>query len=171
MLTSATILSARAGAPSEAPTPYEADRATQGMPFEVWKTRMGRHRTEGTVEAFMNVYRRGGIGGFWAGLGAIGCPLSRTSTSTRTCHHPQLPLQPAPAPAPALLPHPDTARQLKERGPRCGVTGVAGPKMVESATKGAILMYSKEMLNDSFLSSGFSPTTSGKSGVSRLQTP
>lgn len=81
-----------------------AEAASLGMPFEVWKTRMGRHRTEGTVEAFMNVYRRGGIGGFWAGL---------------------------------------------------------GPKMVESATKGAILMYSKEMLNDSFLSSGFSPTTSG----------
>jgi hypothetical protein len=42
----------------------------QGMPFEVWKTRMGRHRQEGTIEAFMNVYKRGGIGGFWAGTGA-----------------------------------------------------------------------------------------------------
>ena len=42
----------------------------QGMPFEVWKTRMGRHRQEGTIEAFMNVYRRGGILGFWAGTGA-----------------------------------------------------------------------------------------------------
>ena len=42
----------------------------QGMPFEVWKTRMGRHRNETTMEAFANVYKRGGIGGFWAGTGA-----------------------------------------------------------------------------------------------------
>lgn len=30
---------------------------------------MGRHRNETTSEAFMNVYRRGGVSGFWAGLG------------------------------------------------------------------------------------------------------
>jgi hypothetical protein len=35
--------------------------------------------------------------------------------------------------------------------------------MVESATKGAILMYSKEFLNDSLLASGFTATTSGTS--------
>jgi len=34
-----------------------AEAASLGMPFEVWKTRMGRHRTEGTAEAFKNIYR------------------------------------------------------------------------------------------------------------------
>jgi hypothetical protein len=67
---------------------------TLGMPFEVWKTRMGRYREESTVQAFVNVYKNGGGGlrgvmSFWAGL---------------------------------------------------------GPKMVESATKGAVLLVSREGL-------------------------
>ena len=33
-----------------------AEAATLGMPFEVWKTRMGRFRQEGTLEAFANIY-------------------------------------------------------------------------------------------------------------------
>ena len=37
-----------------------AEAASLGMPFEVWKTRMGRHRTETTVEALKNVYKTGG---------------------------------------------------------------------------------------------------------------
>jgi hypothetical protein len=36
------------------------EAATLGMPFEVWKTRMGSNRTEGTLEAFKNIYRKGG---------------------------------------------------------------------------------------------------------------
>jgi hypothetical protein len=67
---------------------------TLGMPFEVWKTRMGRYRNENTVSAFVNVYKAGGGGvrgvmSFWAGL---------------------------------------------------------GPKMVESASKGAVLLVSREGL-------------------------
>mmetsp|Transcript_14005 Transcript_14005/g.16961 ORF Transcript_14005/g.16961 Transcript_14005/m.16961 type:complete len:316 (+) Transcript_14005:85-1032(+) len=81
-----------------------AEAATLGMPFEVWKTRMGRFRNESTLEAFGNVYNKGGVGAFWAGT---------------------------------------------------------GPKMVESALKGAILMFSKEAINDACLGSGLSPTTSG----------
>lgn len=62
---------------------------TLGMPFEVWKTRMGRFRNEKTLEAFVNVYKRGGPLAFWQGL---------------------------------------------------------SPKMVESATKGAVLLFSKESI-------------------------
>lgn len=35
------------------------EAATLGMPFEVWKTRMGRFRNESTVQAFVNIYKRG----------------------------------------------------------------------------------------------------------------
>ncbi|GBG27184.1 Citrate/oxoglutarate carrier protein [Hondaea fermentalgiana] len=80
------------------------EAASLGMPFEVWKTRMGRYRHESTVESFVNVYKTGGARAFWAGL---------------------------------------------------------GPKMVESATKGAILMASKEAINESLLASGVGPTASG----------
>eukprot|EP00922_Rhytidocystis_sp_ex-Travisia-forbesii_P039292 GHVS01058460.1.p1 GENE.GHVS01058460.1~~GHVS01058460.1.p1 ORF type:complete len:111 (+),score=9.95 GHVS01058460.1:245-577(+) len=44
------------------------EAATLGMPFEVWKTRMGRFRNESTREAFVNVYKRGGVGAFWQGI-------------------------------------------------------------------------------------------------------
>lgn len=37
----------------------------------------------------------------------------------------------------------------------------AGPKMIESASKGAILMYSKEAINDVCLASGMGVTSSG----------
>ena len=30
---------------------------------------MGRHRTEGTGQAFMHIYRNGGVKAFWAGTG------------------------------------------------------------------------------------------------------
>ena len=46
-----------------------AEAATLGMPFEVWKTRMGRFRQEGTLEAFANIYKQGGVKAFWAGTG------------------------------------------------------------------------------------------------------
>lgn len=52
------------------PTLQCLEAATLGMPFEVWKTRMGRYRTEGTFESLRNVYRQGGVGKFWAGLDA-----------------------------------------------------------------------------------------------------
>ncbi len=35
---------------------------TLGMPFEVWKTRMGRFRNESTIQAFRGVYESGGGG-------------------------------------------------------------------------------------------------------------
>ena len=45
------------------------EAASLGMPFEVWKTRMGSHRSEGTLEAFRTIYRTGGVKAFWAGTG------------------------------------------------------------------------------------------------------
>jgi hypothetical protein len=81
------------------------EAATLGMPLEVWKTRMGRFRTETTVEAFKNVYKEGGgLSAFWRGTSA---------------------------------------------------------KMVESASKGAILLFSKEAIANSLLASGVSQTTTG----------
>lgn len=49
------------------------EAATLGMPFEVWKTRMGRFRNEGNVMAFRNVYLSSGgglkgVSAFWAGI-------------------------------------------------------------------------------------------------------
>jgi len=38
------------------------EAATLGMPFEVWKTRMGRFRNENTIQAFRGVYQNGGGG-------------------------------------------------------------------------------------------------------------
>jgi len=81
-----------------------AEAASLGMPFEVWKTRMGRHRTETTRQAFVNIYKDGGARAFWRGTQA---------------------------------------------------------KMFESATKGAILMYAKEGINDSLLLAGWRPEAAG----------
>ena len=81
-----------------------AEAASLGMPFEVWKTRMGRKRDESTLRAFANIYREGGPSAFWRGTQA---------------------------------------------------------KMVESATKGAILMYAKEGINDGLLASGWTPGAAG----------
>lgn len=80
------------------------EAATLGLPFEVWKTRMGRFRSETTVQAFKNVYGNGGARAFWSGLDA---------------------------------------------------------KMVESATKGAILLVAKEGINDALLGAGVDPFTAG----------
>lgn len=80
------------------------EAATLGMPFEVWKTHMGRFRDQKTFEALGNVYRKGGIKGFWSGL---------------------------------------------------------GPKMIESASKGAVLLWSKELLMDGCGMAGLSPVPSG----------
>ncbi|OQR83879.1 Mitochondrial Carrier (MC) Family [Achlya hypogyna] len=80
------------------------EAATLGMPFEVWKTRMGRYRTETTVQAFTNIYKNGGASAFWAGTGA---------------------------------------------------------KMVESGSKGAILLYSKEAIANSLLAAGVGETATG----------
>lgn len=81
-----------------------AEAASLGMPFEVWKTRMGRQRTESTTQAFANIYKDGGVKAFWRGTQA---------------------------------------------------------KMFESATKGAILMYAKEGINDSLLAAGWQPGMAG----------
>ena len=40
---------------------------TFGMPFEVWKTHMGTYRSEGTMQAFRNIYNKGGVLSFWSG--------------------------------------------------------------------------------------------------------
>lgn len=80
------------------------EAASLGMPFEVWKTRMGRFREESTFTALQNVYKRAGITGFWQGT---------------------------------------------------------GPKMVESALKGAILLFSKEAILNSSKQAGIGQTASG----------
>lgn len=82
-----------------------AEAATLGLPLEVWKTRMGRFRGEGTLTAFKNVYTTagGGMSGvraFWAGF---------------------------------------------------------TPKMIESGTKGAVLMVAKEGLKDACDKAGIDP--------------
>lgn len=46
-----------------------ASSVTLGQPFEVWKTHMGRYRSETTSQAFMNIYRSGGVAAFWKGMG------------------------------------------------------------------------------------------------------
>lgn len=38
------------------------------MPFEVWKTYMGTHRSITTMGAFNEIYKRGGVRAFWVGL-------------------------------------------------------------------------------------------------------
>lgn len=86
------------------PTLQCLEAASLGMPFEVWKTRMGRFRHESTLTSFANVYKEGGITAFWKGT---------------------------------------------------------GPKMVESATKGAILLYAKEGILTYSLKSGMDPTLAG----------
>jgi len=80
------------------------EAASLGMPFEVWKTRMGKFRNEGSIEAFLNVYKRAGVGGFWQGV---------------------------------------------------------GPKMVESASKGAVLLFAKEGLINAMQPLGFGNTVNG----------
>jgi hypothetical protein len=43
------------------------EAASLGLPFEVWKTHMGTFRKETTMEAFKNVYKKGGVKAFWKG--------------------------------------------------------------------------------------------------------
>jgi len=43
------------------------EAATLGLPFEVWKTHMGTYRSETTMQAFRNIYAKGGVGAFWSG--------------------------------------------------------------------------------------------------------
>ena len=84
-----------------------AEAATLGLPFEVWKTRMGRFRNESTREAFVQVYRSGGgASAFWKGF---------------------------------------------------------GPKMVESASKGSVLMVAKELSQAALMSAGMGPVAAGLS--------
>jgi hypothetical protein len=77
---------------------------TLGMPMEVWKTRMGRFREEGTFSSLRGIYKRGGLRSFWHGTSA---------------------------------------------------------KLVESATKGAILLYAKEAIMVSMEQMGVNPTMAG----------
>lgn len=82
-----------------------AEAATLGLPLEIWKTRMGRFRTESTTQAFRNVIASsgGGINAvtiFWRGF---------------------------------------------------------TPKMIESGSKGAVLLVSKEAIKDTAEKAGMSP--------------
>lgn len=82
---------------------------TLGMPFEIWKTRMGRFRNENTIQAFKAVQKAGGGGirgmsAFWDGW---------------------------------------------------------APKMVESATKGAVLLWSKEAIKNGLLGAGMNDILAG----------
>lgn len=82
-----------------------AEAATLGLPFEVWKTRMGRFRTESTVQAFKNIRNNAGGGFksvsiFWRGF---------------------------------------------------------TPKMIESGSKGAVLLVSKEAIKDTAIAAGMTP--------------
>lgn len=43
------------------------EAGTLGLPFEVWKTHMGTYRKQTTMEAFRNVYAKGGVKAFWSG--------------------------------------------------------------------------------------------------------
>eukprot|EP01147_Barroeca_monosierra_P005260 gene5259-7043_t len=85
------------------------EAASLGMPLEVWKTHLGRHRDQTTFQGLKTVYQRNGGGlrgvlAFWRGT---------------------------------------------------------TPKMVESATKGSVLMFSKEMIRDSMLAAGVAPHIAG----------
>ncbi len=84
-----------------------AEAATFGMPFEVWKTYMGAHRNESTMQAFRSVYSSGGVRAFWRGLEA---------------------------------------------------------KLVESALKGAVLLFSKEGIIRATRGLGFGDVASGLIG-------
>lgn len=89
-----------------------AEAATLGLPFEVWKTRMGRFRNESTIQSFRQVYTTAGggfsgVSAFWRGF---------------------------------------------------------LPKMVESATKGAVLLVSKEAIKDTASAAGLSPFTAALLG-------
>jgi hypothetical protein len=79
------------------------EAASLGLPFEVWKTRMGKFRNEGHFESLRNIYVQRGLAGYWAGF---------------------------------------------------------LPKAVESATKGAVLMFAKSAFDDFFTSRGISATPS-----------
>ena len=74
---------------------------TLGQPFEVWKTRMGRHRMETTAQSFWQVMRSGGVRAFYVGI---------------------------------------------------------GPKLVESATKGGVLLVAKDAMEHSLKQAGVEST-------------
>lgn len=79
------------------------EAATLGMPFEVWKTRMGRFREETTLQSFRAIKNQG-YSTFWKGL---------------------------------------------------------SPKLVESASKGSILLFSKEAIYTFLTNMGTGSTLAG----------
>eukprot|EP00043_Microstomoeca_roanoka_P005865 m.58584 g.58584 ORF g.58584 m.58584 type:complete len:294 (-) comp13158_c0_seq1:780-1661(-) len=85
------------------------EAASLGMPLEVWKTHLGRHRDQTTLQGLRAIYA--GHGGGFKGVQAFW----RGTTA----------------------------------------------KMVESATKGSVLMFSKEMIKDAMLVAGASPALAG----------
>jgi len=80
------------------------EAATLGLPFEVWKTQMGRFRSESTFQSLKTIYKKGGIKAFYKGL---------------------------------------------------------SPKLIESGTKGAVLLFSKDAMLRSLKAAGCEPTLAG----------
>lgn len=120
-----------------------AEAATLGMPFEVWKTRMGRFRQESTIESFKNVYKQGGIGAFWRGTSA-----KMVESASKVC-----------ACGGGVL-------VVVERGPLVFVGSFFGKRRYESGPttttiQGAILLYAKEAIANSMLAAGVGPTLTG----------
>ena len=121
-----------------------AEAATLGMPFEVWKTRMGRFRQESTIEAFKNVYKQGGIGAFWRGTSAKMVESASKVRMWRRCFCC------------------DGTGSIVF----CRVVFFGGKRRYElgptkTTTQGAILLYAKEAIANSMLAAGVGPTLTG----------
>ena len=151
-----------------------AEAATLGMPFEVWKTRMGRFRQEGTMEAFANIYKQGGVKAFWAGTGPkmieSGSKVRDTQRHHRSLSSETLanasenapnPHGGIPPEIPRELSLPDffsspvaKRRNLTHHPPR-------HPPTPPPIRQGMILMYAKEGINDNLRRAGMAPTLAG----------
>lgn len=128
------------------------EAATLGMPFEVWKTRMGSNRTEGTLEAFKNIYRKGGPKAFWAGTGPKMIESASKVRRQRT-----------------------SEKRAKKRRRLWIFFQQPGRFFFASLTRdhahivrasfahrqGMILMYAKEGINETLLAGGMDPTAAG----------
>ncbi len=123
-----------------------------GEGAQVWKTHMGRNRGESTLGALRAIYREGGggfpgIAAFWAGT---------APKASITCHSHAL--HAARRVRVLLMRHGCVWRGPVCRGMHCVIKLGKGSsisdstplhamlQMVESASKGAILMYSKEAI-------------------------
>eukprot|EP01079_Euglenida_sp_SAG-EU17-18_P001682 gene1682-2878_t len=133
------------------------EAATLGMPFEVWKTHMGRNRNEGTFEAFGNVYRNAGGGATPHHHSCPGNPMHRLlaayGTAALVCPHTAWPTAPPGGASSQCPPVPCPPP----------VTSPAQPSTVACIipATGAILLYSKEALLDATLSTNMNAGVAG----------